>query len=67
MSSFPFDMYTITLLTIERPRDELRQLLQSKNYVHVCDIAEFGETLWSYKPHIEASIVNITSIQAFCV
>ena len=48
MQYFPFDAYTIRLLTIERPSTELRTLLEQNNYVFLKDLAWWGETLWAH-------------------
>jgi hypothetical protein len=48
MSAFPFHDYTIRLLTIERPSDELVELLRKHDYIYVCTMGGFGETLFSH-------------------
>ena len=48
MSSFPFEEYTIRLLTIERPSDELRSALEANGYVFLNDLSLWGETLWAH-------------------
>ena len=49
MKDFPFEDYTIRLLTIERPSKELKSLLQSKGYSQLKRLAWWGETLWAHK------------------
>ena len=49
MKDFPFEQYTIRIMTVERPSQELRNLLQSKNYVYLKDLVWWGETLWAHK------------------
>jgi hypothetical protein len=49
MEQFPFDTYTIKLLTIERPTGPLKQLLLQKGYVYLKDLAWWGETLWAHQ------------------
>jgi hypothetical protein len=48
MSAFPFHDYTIRLLTIERPSEELVELLQKHKFVYVCTMGGFGEKLFSH-------------------
>lgn len=49
MKDFPFDSYQIKLMTVERPNDDLRQLLEQKGFVYLKDLAWWGETLWAHK------------------
>jgi Methyltransferase FkbM domain len=49
MKEFPFDQYTIKVLTIERPGKDLKALLQSKGYIFLKDLVWWGETLWAHK------------------
>lgn len=46
MQHFPFERYTIRILTIERPPPELQALLQQKGYILLKMLTDFGETLW---------------------
>lgn len=48
MSGFPFDQYRFLCLTIERPKDELKKLLESNGYIHVIDFKR-GDTLWAHE------------------
>lgn len=49
MKEFPFDRYTIRVLTVERPGADLRSLLEQNGYVFLKDLAWWGETLWAHK------------------
>jgi hypothetical protein len=49
MKDFPFDKYRIKIMTVERPNDELRGLLEEKGFVFLKDLAWWGETLWAHK------------------
>lgn len=49
MNSFPFEDYTIRLLTIERPTRQLKTLLESHGYLFLKDLAWWGETLWAHE------------------
>ena len=48
MMGFPFQKYKFRILSIERPQDDLKQLLQSNNYTHVQTLGGFGETVWAH-------------------
>lgn len=48
MSGFPFDQYRFLCLTIERPKDELKELLKANGYIHVIDFKR-GDTLWAHE------------------
>jgi len=49
MKDFPFDTYTIRVLTVERPNKELKALLESKGYLYLAELATWGEYLWCHK------------------
>ncbi len=49
MKEFPFDKYTIKIMTVERPGDDLRELLEQNGYRFLKDLAWWGETLWAHK------------------
>lgn len=50
MKSFPFDRYKIKLMTVERPKNDLRELLKEAGYVLLTDtISNFGETIYCHK------------------
>jgi FtsZ-interacting cell division protein YlmF len=47
MEQFPWEMYHIRVMTVERPRTRLRKLLKDHGYVLVKHLAvHWGETLW---------------------
>jgi hypothetical protein len=46
MKNFPFDEYSIKVLTVERPNKELKALLVLNGYIMVKSLAWWGETLW---------------------
>lgn len=46
MKSFPFDEYSIKVLTVERPHKQLKMLLGLNGYIMVKSLAWWGETLW---------------------
>lgn len=49
MQHFPFDKYHIKVLTVERPNQELKDLFAKNGYIHLKDLAWWGETLWAHK------------------
>lgn len=52
--SFDFAKYTFLVLTIERPKAPLRNLLRAKNYLYVKDLAcAMGEQLWVHQSFAE--------------
>ena len=46
MGGFNFNEYVFKVLTIERPKDRLRQMLESHNYKQIQRLSRWGETLW---------------------
>lgn len=48
MADFPWDDYKFRFITIEKPKDDLRELLESHGYVHVMDLIDW-ETLWMHE------------------
>ena len=48
MKDFPFEDYSIRVMTVERPNKELRQLFETKGFVFLKDLAWWGETLWAH-------------------
>lgn len=49
MKDFPFERYHIKIMTVERPSNELRRLLEEKGFVFLKDLAWWGETLWAHQ------------------
>jgi Methyltransferase FkbM domain len=49
MKEFPFDEYTVKVMTVERPGKGLKTLLESKGYIFLKDLVWWGETLWAHK------------------
>lgn len=48
MQVFPFEKYQIKVLSIERPSNDLRLLLEKHGYIFLKDLAWWGETLWAH-------------------
>lgn len=49
MKDFPFEKYTIRVLTVERPNKKLKALLTEKGYMYLADLSTWGEYLWCHK------------------
>jgi len=49
MKDFPWDQYTISVMTAERPSDDLKKLFTAKGYIFLKDLTWWGETLWAHK------------------
>jgi len=49
MSSFPFEQYMINIMTIERPKPDLKALLKQHGYVYLQNLGTFGEQVWTHK------------------
>jgi len=49
MKDFPFETYTIRVMTVERPNRKLKKLLTEKGYIYLAEIATWGEYLWCHK------------------
>ncbi|GKY96870.1 hypothetical protein MPSEU_000646100 [Mayamaea pseudoterrestris] len=58
MRSFPWDEYTFRCLTIERPSDELKEMLGKAGYKHALDIAR-GDTLWLHSSFYDSGMANL--------
>ncbi len=60
MKHFPLHLYTISILTIERPKPGLVTLLEAHGYKQIGTLSFFGETVWINK-HIENE-VDLTAV-----
>jgi len=49
MRDFPFDVYSIHFMTIERPKPALQKLLKANGYHFVMMLVFWGETLWVHE------------------
>lgn len=58
MKDFDWSRFTFKCLTIERPSQDLQNLLQSHGYRKVMDIAR-GDTLWAHESVYEAASKGI--------
>ena len=62
MKSFPFHKYKFLTMTIERPKDELRSLLEDNGYKHVMDFRR-GDTLWAHQSVYEKGKASLAKNQ----
>ena len=53
MEEFDFSRYTFRILTVERPKKELVELLTKNGYVFVMLLVRWGETLWVHKSFLD--------------
>jgi hypothetical protein len=49
LEGFPLDEYTIHLLTVERPKEPLRTILEAHGFEQLQRLSRWGETLWTHK------------------
>jgi hypothetical protein len=49
LEGFPIDEYSIHLLTVERPKEALRTLLEAHGFEQIQRLSRWGETLWAHK------------------
>ena len=54
--TYPWDMYTILVLTVERPKEKLKQLLSLHGYTYVCDHGDWGDQLWIHSTFPEMNM-----------
>ena len=46
LNGFPFNEYQIKVMTIERPKEDLRRVLEQNGYQQILRLSRWGETLW---------------------
>ena len=54
MDHFPFEQYTIRVLTVERPKKALRALLEVNGYQLLKIVTKWGETLWIHRTAVDS-------------
>lgn len=62
MEHFPWSDYSFKFLTIERPKDDLKQKLKFNGYKMVLILTYYGETLWIHQPSVLLPLEEIWSI-----
>jgi hypothetical protein len=63
MKDFPFDLYTFRCMTIERPKDALKALLEQHGYKNILRLSKFGETLWIHSSFEKE--MDLTGLEQF--
>jgi hypothetical protein len=53
MQNFPLANYKIRAMTIERPKDGLRKILEQHGYQQVMRLSRWGETLWAHQEFLK--------------
>lgn len=49
MKDFPMSDYKVALMTVERPKESLRALLDQNGYKSIKRLSSWGETLWAHE------------------
>jgi len=49
LSNFAFHSYQFRVITVERPSEKLRKILQNNEYAYICDNGSYGDELWVHK------------------
>ena len=62
MEYFPWNFYSFKFLTIERPKDDLKQRLKLEGYKMMLILTLYGETLWIHQPSVLLSHKEIWRI-----
>ena len=58
---FPFELYKIRIITVERPSLEMQAILRSNGYQFVTMLIYFGETLWLHESVLD--VIQMTTIK----
>lgn len=62
MKEFPWDLYKFRFICIERPKEDLRYLLEENGYIEVLQLAQWGETFWINEAYVMLSLDEIKEI-----
>ena len=62
MQNFPWDVYKFKFITIERPKDDLKMMLQMHGYKLARTITSYDETLWINEEKVSLSEEDIDKI-----
>lgn len=59
--TFPWHRYTVLVLTVERPKEKLVEMLKSHGYIYVCDHGDFGDQMWLHStfPDMQSVIASL--------
>lgn len=64
MSAFPFQEYQFNIMTLERPSQQLRKLLDSNDYVLLKSLKERTETIWVHQSMMESLDLSALKIDS---
>ena len=64
MEHFPWNEYSFKFLTIERPKEDLKQTLRSKGYRMVMFLSWYWESLWIHNASVLLSRETVWQIAA---
>jgi hypothetical protein len=62
-SFLPSREYTIRIMTIERPKETLKQILEKYGYTQILRLSRWGETLWIHSEY--ANEMDLSQLQEF--
>lgn len=54
MNDFPFEQYTVKIMTVERPKDDLKEILRKNGYVFVKEMVFWGEKLYCHQSFLSS-------------
>ncbi len=59
--TFPWQKYTIFVLTVERPKPVLKKALKENGYLHICNHGGFGDELWLHStfPNLKEAVAGL--------
>jgi hypothetical protein len=63
MSNFPLQEYSISIMTVERPKESLRALLEKHGFKYLKRLSSWGESLWAHDSII--SSLDLSRIEEF--
>lgn len=63
MKNFPLNDYTISLMTVERPKESLRALFEKNGFQFVKRLSRWGETLWAHESIVD--LLDLSKLEEF--
>ncbi|KAI2498963.1 methyltransferase [Fragilaria crotonensis] len=54
LEQFPWTDYNVSLMTIERPKEDLKALLDQNGYKFLKKLSSWGETLWAHESMMDS-------------
>ena len=64
MQHFPFASYQIKIMTVERPKDDLKRHLEAHGFQMMAQISKFGETLWVHTNFLNSLDLSVLKPEA---